>query len=182
MRNNSISPEKAEKNDELLIIRTDGDITQDSKVRMDFGLLVSDRAALAIPELEPAVTMRWTHLEAGATSVGIKYVASAEPPAPEDLDFFVNASMEAQYTAEVSNVSNSQIRKERQQALAYWLAIGVCALVVLVGFVGLPMLNSWQAGETLRQGETPIATPWPPEEPLPTAVPFRRPEPREGMR
>lgn len=174
----STSHEDAESNDILVIIRQDGDTTIDEKVRNEYGLLNSESSDAAIIGAEPATVYTWTTLDAGAIPMGGAYVIDQEQPPPAQIGRFVRGSLREQYIATTALKSTKQKKAARRANWAYAATATACIVVILIGFLILPLWNSYQVRQAVERGAGPAEaapTPLPTRTPLPTVPPAPTP-------
>ena len=181
LQQGTITPQEADQNDILVVIRRDGDTTVHDKVRNEYGLLNSDSGDASIIGAEPAMVISWTTLDAGGIPTGGAYVIDQEQPPPGQIGRFIRGSLREQYIATTALKTAKQKKETRNANIAYWAVAGVCILVILVGFVLLPMWNSFQVRKAIEQSAdrpNPIVapTPLPTRTPLPTIVPEHEPD------
>lgn len=136
--------EEAESNDSLIAIRVDGDITQNNKVRYEFGTLNSEDASII--GAMPVTIMKWENVDSGAVPAGGGYVIDTEPPDAGDVASFINGSFEDQYKAR-TELSTSDQRKAAKRATGIYVGVvTVCIIISIVGLIALPMWNTYIAG------------------------------------
>ena len=170
----STTQAQADSNDILVVIRRDGDVVLDEKVRNEYGLLNSDAGEASIIGAQPATEIAWTTLDAGGIPVGGAYVIDQEQPKHNQIGRFMRGSLREQYTATTALKTAKQKRDVRNQNIAYWAVATLCVIVILIGFVLLPMWNTYQVRQVVEGAQqNPIVapTPMPTRTPLPTLNP-----------
>lgn len=148
-----------DEDDLMVLVRGDGNILFDDKVRQELGLLHSDRFGQSLLRVEQAQRREWPRRNDVSVKTGAAFVYDADPPPPSHSAEIMNYILPESYRAALVGNSYRQ-RKKRRQMHMIKAAVGtIVVLMLFTAFVVIPIMqqaaiNAW-AG---RDGGAPVQT------------------------
>ena len=134
-----------DEDDLLIMIRGDGNILFDPKVRQDLGLLHSDSLDMSLTRVEQVPLWHWPRRDDWPVKKGAAFVYAADPPPPQHVSEVMNKILPECYRAALSGNSYRQRRRQRTMNILRTLGGTVVIMAFVMAFVVLPAIHATKA-------------------------------------
>jgi len=141
-----------DEDDLMILVRGDGNILFDDKVRQELGLLHSDRFGQSLLRVEQAQKREWPRRNDVSVKKGAAFVYDDDPPPPSHVAEIMNYILPESYRAALVGNSYRQ-RKKRRQLHMIKAAVGTVVVAMLVtAFVIIPIMQQAAVNTLIESG------------------------------